>query len=301
MPVLYDLLTTDHEVFYMDSPGESVHVNGVPANLPVFDCSDVVSFICETLPEWDYFNLCLAPPFPDMFIEYAMPSGIPNPHSHIGARIIAENIANVHAENPEIISTLIEKGAKWVIKAHYFAYMRDDNIGEMVGSGLCLQACLDNHGLPIVGLSSIFRNGRDDDEWLQELDQEVADNCVTELFPALFSISYLSDRHNLQPEQPTRQQRRHAARTGQPEPYTYHVVKVGAFAEFRHRESKVSGSGSTPRLHDVRAHWVHYTPEKPLFGKVVGMVWRTSHLRGNPERGVVEKSYEVVPPKKKTA
>ena len=43
----------------------------VPTNLPAFECTDVYGFISETLREWDVSKLCLAPPFPEFWMEYA--------------------------------------------------------------------------------------------------------------------------------------------------------------------------------------------------------------------------------------
>jgi hypothetical protein len=299
MPRLYELAKGEHQALITDSVGEVITVSGIPDNLQAFDCSDVASFICDTLPEWDYSKLCLAPPYPDMFVEYEVPSVMGSPRTRIGARVTT--VAREHAlfESNDVAELLRDKGVRWVFKAFYFACSHVEAIGDLVGAGYCLQTGLDIHGLPLPGLTSIFRQNTNG--WVQEPDDENRKRCLGELFPALFSISYISDRCNLQPVRPSRQQKRHAARTGRPEPYTYHVLKVAAFQQFRQRQRAASGSASSPRLHDVRAHWAHYTPEKPLFGRVVCTVWRSSHLRGDPERGVIEKSYEVVRPKKKTA
>ena len=52
-------------------------------------------------------------------------------------------------------------------------------------------------------------------------------------------------------------------------------------------EGDGQGAGRT-RLHAVRGHFATYTPEAPLFGKLVGTCWRPWHLSGNPERGIIE-------------
>lgn len=54
------------------------------------------------------------------------------------------------------------------------------------------------------------------------------------------------------------------------------------------------GSGETfTRLHLQRGHMKTYGPERPLFGKYAGRFWWAPHARGNKERGVVLKDYEV--------
>jgi hypothetical protein len=54
-----------------------------------------------------------------------------------------------------------------------------------------------------------------------------------------------------------------------------------------------NGSSGTTRLHTVRGHFATYTPEAPLFGKLVGTYWKPWHLAGNPDRGVVESDYKL--------
>lgn len=51
----------------------------------------------------------------------------------------------------------------------------------------------------------------------------------------------------------------------------------------------------TTRQHRVRGYSITYTAEKPLFGKHVGTFLVPAHLRGNPNRGTVDKVYVVDP------
>lgn len=53
------------------------------------------------------------------------------------------------------------------------------------------------------------------------------------------------------------------------------------------------GSGRQTAMHVCRGHFRRYTPEKPLFGKVVGTFWVQAHVRGTAERGVVVHDYKV--------
>ena len=46
-------------------------------------------------------------------------------------------------------------------------------------------------------------------------------------------------------------------------------------------------------LHQVRGHFVNYSPERPLFGKYVGRYWRASHSRGSDSNGVVHSTYTI--------
>lgn len=49
-------------------------------------------------------------------------------------------------------------------------------------------------------------------------------------------------------------------------------------------------------LHVVRGHFVTYTDDKPLFGRVTGRFWRMSHTRGQNSTRMVAKEYAIKPP-----
>lgn len=47
-------------------------------------------------------------------------------------------------------------------------------------------------------------------------------------------------------------------------------------------------------LHLCKGHFRTYTEERPLFGKIVCRIWVGTHLRGDPEKGILIKDYEAV-------
>ncbi|MHA1800569.1 MAG: hypothetical protein ACTSWJ_02385 [Candidatus Heimdallarchaeaceae archaeon] len=47
-------------------------------------------------------------------------------------------------------------------------------------------------------------------------------------------------------------------------------------------------------LHLCKGHFRVYTEERPLFGKIVCRIWVGTHLRGDPEKGILIKDYEAV-------
>lgn len=55
-------------------------------------------------------------------------------------------------------------------------------------------------------------------------------------------------------------------------------------------------TGLKRALHICRGHFVTYTQEAPLFGRVTGTFWKPMHLRGNKKEGVVIKEYNIKPP-----
>jgi hypothetical protein len=46
-------------------------------------------------------------------------------------------------------------------------------------------------------------------------------------------------------------------------------------------------------LHICRGHFATYSPEKPLFGKFTGTIWKPMHTRGNSKIGEIVKDYKV--------
>lgn len=85
-------------------------------------------------------------------------------------------------------------------------------------------------------------------------------------------------------------------RNGNPQ-FTYKVLQIG---DVKHRSSSGSdsqgGEPCTPKsLHIVRGHFATYTAEKPLFGHIVGTVWKPAHARGDIKAGAVVKDYSFKP------
>lgn len=92
----------------------------------------------------------------------------------------------------------------------------------------------------------------------------------------------------------TRQQIRKLRRARDPD-LQFKVLRVKPPRGKRSQgETRQVVAGEQP-MHLVRGHYKHYTPENPLFGKIVGTWWWGSHVRGNPREGIVVKDYEVDP------
>lgn len=92
----------------------------------------------------------------------------------------------------------------------------------------------------------------------------------------------------------TKRERKLAARRGNPTPVVYHTLDVPGWSQ---SGSRTDESGEADRrLHFCRGHFKHYTDAAPLFGRTIGTFWVPSHMRGNPDRGLVVADYAVKPP-----
>jgi hypothetical protein len=77
----------------------------------------------------------------------------------------------------------------------------------------------------------------------------------------------------------------------------YKTLRIEPVRKILEGEGNIGHNGIKKALHICRGHFAEYTKEKPLFGRVVGRVFRPAHVRGTLEQGRVEKNYEVEPPK----
>ena len=113
----------------------------------------------------------------------------------------------------------------------------------------------------------------------------------------LHTISLLHCK-NIQTEDMSisRQQRRqYEQKTGLP----INIVKTLVLKPMGTHGGGDSGLVRSPgllRYHLMRGHFKEYSEDAPLFGKYTGRYWWGSAMRGNPNRGRVEKEYQVKPP-----
>ena len=73
----------------------------------------------------------------------------------------------------------------------------------------------------------------------------------------------------------------------------YHVLDINPMKEVLQVEGGIETNGLKKALHICRGHFATYTPDKPLFGSVVGTFWKPSHVRGTIESGAVLKDYRI--------
>lgn len=81
----------------------------------------------------------------------------------------------------------------------------------------------------------------------------------------------------------------------------YHVLKVKSSGARTRNRGRPGPSQDLMAFHSVRAEFHHYgdccpglhPPKGLAFGKLTGRFWVPSHVRGNPERGVVDKDFTI--------
>jgi hypothetical protein len=93
-------------------------------------------------------------------------------------------------------------------------------------------------------------------------------------------------------EQPSRQQQRHYERKNGFPPTDYHVLKIRPRPERGDRSGREQAAVGLNRQHIARGHFKTFTEEAPLFGKWTGMYFWEAQVRGNPQRGKLDKAYQ---------
>jgi len=76
----------------------------------------------------------------------------------------------------------------------------------------------------------------------------------------------------------------------------YHVLNIQPMAKVLRREGGLgSGTGLAQALHICRGHFKDFR-QSGLFGRVKGIFWWDQHARGERDKGVVVKDYNIVAP-----
>jgi len=112
---------------------------------------------------------------------------------------------------------------------------------------------------------------------------------------ALKAISAMHARCAAERVSPTRQQRRDAERRSTAVLTDYYVLRVKPVVT-PHDFSQVGQAQRTQgqrREHVVRGHFRYYREDRPLFGRISGMIWIGEHTRGDDQIGRIRKDYEV--------
>lgn len=102
----------------------------------------------------------------------------------------------------------------------------------------------------------------------------------------------------LSPHDPPEKLNKKRARKGHHPLFRYHTLRFCPGKVVNKNAQGVGvgkNIGSMP-VHLCRGHFMHVTPERPLFGRpgCHGRFWVQAHVRGNKKNGVVVKDYEMV-------
>jgi len=125
-------------------------------------------------------------------------------------------------------------------------------------------------------------------DFKKTIEEDTTDLTTLNFFLLLLNCKNI-EKHRIKPPEKLNKKRR---KNKKPPLFSYYVLRVSQPA----KQPKGQGSfaGQLNRIHFCRGHFKEYTAESPLFGKYTGLYWWQPHIRGDKERGMVLKDYEVV-------
>lgn len=119
-------------------------------------------------------------------------------------------------------------------------------------------------------------------------------DVIGTVYPAMLAVAFMNCKNVV---------RRDVTETEGPSPkwlrrqkapeIRYHVLDINPMKEVLRTEGGIESNGLKKALHICRGHFVTYTEERPLFGKITGTFWKPSHVRGSVENGIVDKDYRL--------
>lgn len=123
---------------------------------------------------------------------------------------------------------------------------------------------------------------------LEQKTDEEYDQFMRHLLPYMYAVSLLNCKNVEYREVKGRRPKNRLGKPGVR--HSEIVLPASAYSRSTPGEPGVKGKVA---FHKVRGHFATYTPEKPLFGKLVGRYWIPSHIRGDTKNGIVESAYRI--------
>lgn len=135
-------------------------------------------------------------------------------------------------------------------------------------------------------------------ETIEEGDASALGAVVNGLIlPCHFAIGFLNCKNVIveQRQAPAALSKSFQKKNGKPL-LRYHTLEIEPMRKVLEGEGGISRNGLGKALHICRGHFATYTEDKPLFGRVTGTFWKSSHVRGDLKHGAVVTDYKVMAP-----
>lgn len=255
----------------------------------------------------------IKPPFSSMFVEYEIPNSY---------RVSASREVGVSQVAVDALSRVSHVGV-WVQEIPEAAMYASRMLHESENSGKkfnrLMQWMSDSNAVTMIMMRIAFsRMGRvllcphvvyagvdargglsGGNQFIDCLDEQANDSVlgtVNFVAPVYFALS-LCHCKNVEIIDATdryKQSDKWKRRQGCPD-IKYHVLEIETAKKTLRSIGNSDTVGFAKALHVVRGHFATYTEDKPLFGKIVGTVWKPSHARGDVKVGTVVKDYSIGP------
>jgi hypothetical protein len=270
----------------------------------VFKIACVAEY-CEALGSVQVADLRdVRPPYPSTFLEWSRPrqAAINSPR-RVGM-LVTDSAFDLsrclgHKTPPAVHLEAAKKGADRMI---WMLLFYESGSGVIEG-GFFIHYCYLRGGelLPLHapgGLAASFAFTILPDAWWDEEQKNAAYQWErVKLYPPLVAFQFLNCKRQVEiiDRKPNADKsEKHRRKTGLPlHEWKELVVRPLEKVLAAVHQGSTEADRERYRLHMVRGHFARYTEAAPMFGKYVGSFWHHPHLRGDPDLGVVEKSYAV--------
>lgn len=130
-----------------------------------------------------------------------------------------------------------------------------------------------------------------------EMASDLSRSVAHEFFPALLTISFLHCKNVIvKTEVPSQALSNvHSHKTGRPL-VRYKILEIEPMKRILRSEGQSEKTGLKKSLHICRGHFKNYEQGHGLFGRIHGMYWWESHVRGSVEEGITAKDYNIMTP-----
>jgi len=179
--------------------------------------------------------------------------------------------------------------AKWICNADLITYSKGIVLRHAVLSYLINDAgrIIDNP-LPAVP----FAEDLDSD-----LRGSVAAAFQNMMYPLAMTLCFMHCKKVTTPEQePDPEINKQRRKAGLKPFIRYHTINIDPMKATLKSEGGIEANGLKRALHICRGHFVTYTEDAPLFGRLTGTYWKPAHVRGSATEGVVFSNYNVKGP-----
>lgn len=296
------------------------HAYGMP-DMPVIVADEIARQI-DAMPDapahWsppaDSYG-CVAPPFARWFIEATTVNapgdheGTPIPGGITQRGVVCYDVSDAHLRHQVIPEQMRQHpdGTHWVIAMWGYIYVSAFRMLNTFPGPMYLNLAADGQILddtanitmwePVAGEAVVFGPPEARSHTFVGHPPMPQFSLPNHLPFALKALSAMHQRCPVEQVTPSRAQRRRAEKHDQVQLHDYYMLKVRPTPTERLEDfQRIGTPEKVPRReHIVRGHFRYYTEERPLFGRVSGMVWVPEHERGERDAGRIRKDYEVGP------
>jgi len=240
---------------------------------------DVKDFLFEYVPS-------LAPPFSEFWVEARFP-GLRMTSQSAGVNDASRGHFGVFFKTRDLLSdphTIpgFVQGARWLLESALFLEIGNIATGPILSAAVWVDA---------DGKVMEFRTAYHPKRNLHMLEQLASLMCTAWLAISFMHCKNVSVREERVPDKLVKA----SSKRNRPMPLVrWYVLEIEPMTKIL-RAGKGEGSDVKQALHICRGHFKDYR-QSGLFGKIKGLFWWDSTVRGSAKQGVVVKDYAVSPP-----